>query len=204
MMPCESRLGSGFDWAQYGPSSEGFEAKIVGEKILKAMQRLRAVLARRPQAGIHADDPATARWVEGVRVITQHANGTEIATDMPAEIGGEGNQVTPGWLLRAGLASCLATRIAMEAANAQILLTRLEVIAKSTSDVRGLLGMTGEGGEPVTPAPSEVQLEVRVGASNVSRENLRAMIDSSYRCSPVSAAVEGAVAVGLRVAIEEN
>ncbi len=176
----------------------------MGEQILKAMQRLRAVLACRPQAGIHADEPATARWGEGMRIITQNANGTQITTDMPAELGGEGNQVSPGWLLRAGLASCLATRIAMEAAAAEVLLTRLEVTAKSTSDARGLLGMLGDGGEPVSPAPCEVQLEVIIGASNVSGEALRAMIDSSFRCSPVSVAVERAIPVGLRVDIVEN
>jgi uncharacterized OsmC-like protein len=176
----------------------------VAEQILKAMQRVRAVLARRPQAGIHADDPATARWDGGTRVVTRHAAGTQILTDMPAELGGEGNQVTPGWLLRAGLASCLATRIAMEAATAGILLTRLEVVAKSTSDARGLLGMMGESGEPVTPAPSEVQLEVSIDASDASPERLRAVIEASFRCSPVSAALERVVPVGLHVNIEAS
>jgi hypothetical protein len=92
----------------------------------------------------------------------------------------------------------------MEAAAAGILLTRLEVTAKSTSDARGLLGMMGEGGEPVTPAPSEIELEVRIGASNVPCERVRSMIDTSFRCSPVSAAVAGAVPVGLHVDIEGN
>lgn len=176
----------------------------MAQKILKAMQRVNAILARRPQAGIRPDEPATARWDEGTRVITRHANGTQILTDMPAELGGEGNQVSPGWLLRAGLASCLATRIAMEAAAGGILLTRLEVIARSTSDARGLLGMMDDHGEPVTPAPCELQLEVSIGASNVPHERLRAMIDASFRCSPVSAAVERAVPVGLDVAIEAS
>ena len=174
------------------------------ERILKAMQRVRAVLARRPQAGVHADEPATARWDEGMRVITSHADGTHVTTDMPAELGGAGNQPTPGWLFRAGLASCLATRIAMEAIAAGILLTRLEVIAKSTSDVRGLLGMMGDADEPVTAAPCEVQLEVHIGASNVAHERIRALVDASYRCSPVSAAVERAIPVGLLVDIDAN
>ena len=173
----------------------------MAEKILKAMQRVRAVLARRPEAAIHADEPATARWEEGLRVVTRHANGTQITTDMPAELGGEGNQVSPGWLLRAGLASCLATRIAMEAAAAGICLTRLEVTARSHSDARGLLGMTDERGEPVTPAPGEVQLDVSIDAANVPHERLRAMIEASRRCSPVSAALEQALAVRLRVYI---
>lgn len=168
------------------------------------MQRVRAVLARRPQAGIVADEPVTAHWNEGLRVITRHENGTQVLTDMVAELGGEGNQVSPGWLLRAGLASCLATRIAMEAAAAGIVLARLEVTAKSQSDARGLLGMTDDRGEPVAAAPCEVQLEVSIGAANVPHERLRAMIDVSSRCSPVSNALERAVPVKLHVDIQAN
>ena len=74
--------------------------------------------------GMHDDAPATARWRGGTRVVTSHANGIEIPTDMPGELGGSGDRVTPGWLFRAGLASCAATRIAMGAAAEGIELTR--------------------------------------------------------------------------------
>jgi uncharacterized OsmC-like protein len=168
------------------------------------MQRVRVVFARRPEAAIHADEPAVAGWEGGVRVVSRHANGTEIATDMPVELGGTGDQVSPGWLLRAGLASCLATRIAMEAAATGISLARLEVRARSTSDARGLLGMAGDGGVQITPAPGEVQLEVRIGAPNAARERLQAMVEDSFRCSPVSAAVERAVPVTLRLEIDPS
>jgi uncharacterized OsmC-like protein len=134
----------------------------------------------------------------------QAAAASQITTDMPAELGGAGNQVSPGWLLRAGLASCLATRIAMEAAATGISLTRLEILAKSTSDARGLLGMAGDGGVQITPAPCEVQLEVRMGAPNVARERLQAMVEDSFRYSPVSAAVERAVPVSLRIEIDPS
>jgi uncharacterized OsmC-like protein len=185
--------------------SESFiEATMTADIIAKAMHRVRTILARRPEAGVHADDPAIARWDEGMRVVVRHANGTQITTDMPVELGGTGDQVSPGWLLRAGLASCLATRIAMEAAVAAISLTRLEVLARSTSDARGLLGMLDNSGNKITPGPSEVQLEVRVAAPNVARERLQAMIEESFRCSPVSAAVERPVPVGLRIDFETD
>jgi len=177
---------------------------MTAENISKAMQRVRGVLARRPEAAIHADDPAVARWEGGARVVARHADGTQVTTDMPAELGGTGNQVSPGWLLRAGLASCLATRIAMEAAASGIALTRLEVVANSTSDARGLLGMAGESGVPVTPGPSEVRLDVRMGAPKVARERLQAMVEESFRCSPVSAAVETAVPVALHIEIDPS
>jgi len=178
--------------------------RIVSDKVLNAMQRVRAVLARRPEAGVHVDEPATSQWIEGLCVETFHANGTQITTDMPVELGGAGNQVSPGWLLRAAMASCLATRIAMEAAALGITLRRLEVVAKSTSDARGLLGMADEGGKKITPAPREVQLEVKIGATNSSKEQLQTMIDYSFRCSPVSAAIDRTISVGLHVDIEPS
>ena len=177
---------------------------MTAESISKAIERARAVLARRPEAAVYADDPAVAGWEEGTRVVARHANGTQITTDMPVELGGAGNQVSPGWLLRAGMASCLATRIAMEAAATGISLTRLEVSAKSTSDARGLLGMAGDGGVQITPAPCKVELEVRIAAPNALSERLRAMVEESFRCSPVSAAVERAVPVALRIDIDPS
>jgi len=174
------------------------------ENISKAMRRVRSILARRPEAGIHADEPAIARWDEGTRVVASHPNGTQIATDMPVELGGAGNEVSPGWLLRASLASCLAARVAMEAAATGISLTRLEVHGRSTSDARGLLGMTGAGGERITPAPSGVQLEVTVAAPDVERERLQAVVEDSFRCSPVCAAVEATVPVTLRINIDPS
>jgi uncharacterized OsmC-like protein len=177
---------------------------MTAEKISRAVQRLRKVLSRHPEAGIHADEPAVARWEQGLRVVCTHANGTRIATDLPAEIGGTGDQVTPGWLMRAGLTSCVASRIAMGAAAEGIVLTRLEVAATSTSDARGLFGITTDLGEPITAGPRDLRLEVRISASAVPAQRLRAIIDESYRCSPVSAALVSAVPVVLHVEIDPS
>jgi len=174
------------------------------ETISKAVQRVRSALARHPNAGIRADEPAIARWGQDLRVVCSHANGTQIATDLPAKVGGTGDQVTPGWLMRAGLASCLATRIAMEAAAEGIALTRLEVSAGSTSDARGILGMTTGLGEEISAGPRELRLEVRIGASGVPRERLQAIIDVSQNCSPVSAALVRAVPVALHIEIDPS
>jgi len=106
------------------------------EQLGVAMQRLRRVLERRPDHGLHDDSLATARWVQGTRVEASHANGAKVITDMPTEFGGSGDQVTPGWMFRAGIASCMATLIAMKAAEEGIMLTALEVKVKSRSDSR--------------------------------------------------------------------
>ena len=78
------------------------------QDIAAALRRVEAVFMRRPEAGLHDDVPVTARWDGGTRVVARHTNGTHVTTDMPVEIGGTGDQVTPGWLFRAGLASCAA------------------------------------------------------------------------------------------------
>jgi uncharacterized OsmC-like protein len=169
------------------------------EDIATAVHRVESILKRRPATGMHDDAPATARWRTGLRVAARHANGTQVLTDMPTELGGGGEQVTPGWLLRAGLASCLATRIAMGAAAAGIELTFLEVSASSRSDARGLLGMMEVSGEPVGAGPRDVQLLVRIAAAGVSGERVQELVEDSNRCSPVSAALRDQVAVALRV-----
>jgi uncharacterized OsmC-like protein len=165
------------------------------------MQRVESVLKRRPEVGLHEDAPATARWEGGTRIVTSHANGTRLSTDMPTELGGSGDQVTPGWLLRAGLGSCLATRIAMGAAAEGFEPTMLEVAVTSRSDARGLFGIRDAGGEPVCAGSRDVQVLVRIVAPGVSPERLRTLVEESNRCSPVSATLRDAVPMTLRIEV---
>lgn len=169
------------------------------ENIAAAMLRVQTVLQRKPQAGVHDDAPATARWQGDLRVVASHANGTQMATDMPKELGGTGDQVTPGWLFRAGLASCFATCIAMHAAAQGIALGVLEVRATSRSDLRGLIGMATADGAPVGAGPIETHLAVRVGAPGIAAERLNRLVEQSYSCSPISAALRDAVPVSLAI-----
>jgi len=177
-------------------------AAMTIKNIAAAVQRVESVLQRRPATGIHDDAPATARWQTGLRVVACHANGTQMLTDMPTELGGSGDKATPGWLFRAGLASCLATCIAMKAAAEGIELASLEVLATSRSDLRGLFGMADSTGAPVAAGPSEIQLRVRISAAGVSVERLRLLVEDSNRCSPVSAAARDAVAVAMRIEVD--
>ena len=136
-----------------------------------------------------------------MRVVTSHASGTQVVTDMPKALGGSGDRVTPGWLLRAGLASCVATRIAMSAAAENIELKALELVATSRSDTRGLLGMPDTNGASVNVGPREVELLVRISARGASPERLRGMVEDSHRLSPVSCAMKGVVPVTLRIEV---
>jgi len=172
------------------------------QHIAAALQRVESVMRRRPELGVHDDAPATARWEQGTRVVALHANGTQVATDMPSELGGTGDKITPGWLFRAGLASCAATSIALAAAAQGIELTTLEVHAGSRSDVRGMLGMTEADGTPVGAGPSDVQLQVRIAATGVDAARLRALVDDAYRRSPIPNAVLTALPVELRIDVD--
>lgn len=169
------------------------------QHLAAALERVHTVLKRRPDTGVHDDAPATARWQGGTRVVASHANGTQVASDMPTEFGGTGDHITPGWLFRAGFASCASTSIVMAAASAGIELTALEVRASSRSDSRGLLGMAGADGEPVFAGPADVQLHVSISATGVSAERLRELVESGVRCSPIPNAVRQATPFALLV-----
>jgi uncharacterized OsmC-like protein len=172
------------------------------QDLASTIQRTQKVLQRRPAMGLHDDPPATAEWRGGTRVASRHANGTEILSDMPTEVGGSGDRVTPGWLLRAGLAACATTRVAMGAATTGIELTALAVTATSRSDTRGLLGMTDAGGQKIGAEPCDVELHVRISAPSVSAERLRTLVEESCRCSPVPSALQNAIPMTLRIEVE--
>jgi uncharacterized OsmC-like protein len=171
------------------------------QDIAAAVQRAQAALERRPEMGLHDDAPATARWQGGVRVESCHPNGTAMLTDMPCELGGTGDRVTPGWLFRAGIASCAATSIAMFAAAEGIALGTLEVRVGSRSDTRGLIGMAGADGQEIYAGPRDMQLQVRIAAEGVSPERLRALAEAGVRRSPIPNAAQNPTPLALQVEV---
>jgi len=174
------------------------------ERIAAALGRLETVLRRRPTFAEHEDKPAIARWQGGTRFTVRPAQGDlEILTDLPAELGGDGEGITPGWLMRAGLAACAASSIRLQAAVEGIELESLEATASSRSDVRGLLGMTDESGVPTPTGYGEVRLLVRVSAPGVARERLQALIERANALSPVANALQRASAIRLSIELQD-
>jgi uncharacterized OsmC-like protein len=165
------------------------------------MTRLISIFTRKPEAGLHEDAAATAQWKGDSLVVVSHANGTAISTDMPAEIGGTGIHVTPGWLMRAALASCAATRISMSAHLEGIELSLLEVLASSRSDARGLLGMPDSTGQPVFPGVQDVVLTVHIAAPHVPADRLRALVAGSDLQSPVTATLRAGVPITTHIEV---
>jgi uncharacterized OsmC-like protein len=171
------------------------------QDIAAALERVQTVLRRRPEVGLHPDAPASARWTSGTRVVASHGNGTQVHTDMPAELGGSGDQVTPGWLFRAGIASCATTSIVFTAAAQGIELQALEVRVSSQSDTRGLFGMAGADGRPVYAGPGDMQLQVDITAPGLAPERVRALVDDALRCSPIPNAVLSATPLALHIGV---
>lgn len=174
------------------------------ERIAAALHRVESILRRRPAAAVHEDAPALACWQSGTRVVTKHPDGASVQTDLPSELGGTGDRLTPGWLWRAALGSCLTTRIVMAAAAEGLDLTSVEVETRSRSDVRGLLGVCDELGNVPCSAPGQVQMRVRIAARGVSSERLQALVRQSQSLSPVQMAATRALPVDLAVEVLEH
>jgi uncharacterized OsmC-like protein len=175
------------------------ENTMAAADLAAALERARKVFERRPGLGLSDDAPATARWSGGTRIVASHNNGTQMLTDMPQELGGSGDQVSPGWLFRAGIASCAATSIVMAAAAEGITLEALELRVQSRSDTRGLLGMAEADGRPVNALPRDMALQVRIAARGVAAERLRALVADAMRWSPIPGAVRDGVPIALHI-----
>jgi uncharacterized OsmC-like protein len=177
---------------------------MTARDLATAMERVSGVLRRRPEKGLHDDAPAAVRWGGDTRMVARHPGGLQFETDMPVELGGTGDRVTPGWMMRAGLATCTATVVAMKAAAHGIALTALEVEVGSRSDTRGLFGMADADGRPVGAGSRDVTMHVRLAAPGVSTERLRALVEESCRCSPILRVLTDGADVALRVDVPEG
>jgi len=170
--------------------------------VADALARLEKVLRRRPEAGLSDDATAFASWSgqgHALRVVCRHPNGREVQTDLPVALGGSGDEVSPGWLYRAGLASCATSSIVLLAASEGVALTRLEVDAASRTDARGLLGLEDERDGEVNPAPTAQHLVVRIAADGATQAQLQSFVERALRRSPIPRAVSH---TGLAVQVE--
>ncbi len=164
--------------------------------IAESISRVVEYLSANPDEARGTGTDATAT-VDGLRATVANPDGTVVVTDMPKAVGGGGTAPSPGWLLRAALASCDATVIAMRAASVGVTLDVLEVTATLDFDDHGLFGMDAD-----TPAgPLSATITVRIGASGVDRRMIEDIVQwSAEEHSPVGDAL--ARAVPSRIVIE--
>jgi len=167
------------------------------DAIRQSIQKATTYLREHPAEARYTDSVATATLERGLRIKVQGASGEQIATDMPASVGGEGSAPSPGWLFRAALASCEATLIAMHASVEGIELNRLEVVVDSESDDQGILGID----EAVPAGPLRIRVRVRLSAAKASNAALRELAAWGHRHCPVSDAASRAIETSLEVEI---
>ena len=164
---------------------------MTAQTIRRAVLAATEYLTGHPDEARYTDSVATATLEEGLRVRVDGQGGEAIVTDMPTSVGGAGAGPSAGWFFRASLASCVATLIAMRAAEEGVELTRLRVMVDSESDDRGILGM-----DPDTPA-GPLSMRIRVEASASDGRLLDGIIDSAIERCPVYDAVRRAVPVSV-------
>lgn len=158
--------------------------------IAQAIARVRDYFATHSDDARSTDSLAQARLIEGLRVRVEGPNGWTIDTDMATAVGGGGSAPSPGWLLRAAVASCDAVLIAMQAAEEGVGLRSLEADVTSESDDRGLVGL-GD----VPAGPLSLTLTVRIAGEGTSEQELSALVERALRRSPVSDALKRSVPV---------
>ncbi|HUG29218.1 MAG TPA: OsmC family protein [Candidatus Limnocylindria bacterium] len=164
--------------------------------IAAAIASVREDFEQHPEQAMSVDTFARARLVDGLRVDVEGPNGWSATTDMSKGVGGGGSAPSPGWLLRAAIASCDAVLIAMQAAEEGVRLTHLEAEVTSESDDRGLVGSAD-----VPAGPLRVNVVVRLAADGPPADGgLEGLVARALRRSPVSESL-GRV-VPLDVAVE--
>ena len=131
--------------------------------IRQAIENATAFLSANPDQARSTDSVATATVLDGLVVRVEGPNGATITTDMVPSVGGTNSAPSPGWLLRAAEASCVATLITMRAATLGIDLDTLEVTVDSESDDRGILGVD----DRVPAGPLRGRVSVRLAAAGV-------------------------------------
>lgn len=157
--------------------------------IQRSIEGVMKYLSERPDKWRSVDKPATATVEEGLRCRADGPDGVALISDMGKALGGGGSAPSPGWLLRAALANCDATVIAMRAAQLGVTLTTLTVTVDSESDNRGLLGMD----DAVPPGPLSMRTHVRIGAQGIAPDCLREIVEWAEAHSPVADAIRRAV-----------
>jgi uncharacterized OsmC-like protein len=163
------------------------------EHIRSSIDAAVGYLSAHPDEARYTDSVATATLEDGLRFRVRGPGGEEVVTDMPSGVGGGGEAPTPGWLLRAAMAACAGSLVAMEAARDGIRLTSLAVEVDGESDDRGILGMADD----VPAGPLSARIVVRVAADGDA--DLEVLVRRAVARCPVTDAVGRAVPTTVEV-----
>jgi uncharacterized OsmC-like protein len=165
-------------------------------RIRECLERASDALTQSPAMARGTAASLTARLIDGLSFEVKGAGGETVRTDMPRMVGGEGGAPNPGWLMRASLAACAGSVIAMRAARLGVKLTLLEVGAESDTDNRRLLGL-----DDASASVLAVRLRVKIGAPGASDDILREIAAWGEAHSPVACTLRMPPALSTEVEI---
>jgi uncharacterized OsmC-like protein len=168
------------------------------QAIRAAMDNVASAIAANPEKARVKNSPATANLRDGLAFSVTGPKGEAAQTDMPEAIGGGGGVPQPGWLMRASLAACTGTVIAMRAAKLGIALDKLSVTVESQGDNRGLLGLD----DSVSAALIGLRTVVNIRAADATRDQLDALIRWGDAHSPVACTLRNALAAEIELVVE--
>jgi uncharacterized OsmC-like protein len=157
--------------------------------IADAVTRATEYLTAHPEEARYRDSPARARLRDGLVVDVTGVGGEHVTTDMPSGIGGTASTASPGWLLRAAAAACVASLIAIRAASMGLELQAVDVEVDSESDDRGILGLD----DAVPAGALSVQVAVSIDAAGVDRPVLEQLAAWAIEHCPVTDSIKRAV-----------
>jgi uncharacterized OsmC-like protein len=165
------------------------------DEIREAIERATKYLAGHPEEAVYTDSRATAVLETGLRVRVSGPGDESAVTDMVPAVGGGGSAPSPGWLLRAAVASCVVTLAAMRTAQLGYSLGSLEVEVDSVSDDRGILGID----DAIPAGPLSVRIAVRLSASGVGRAEIESTLGWAVDHCPVVEGLRRAVPVSVEI-----
>lgn len=163
--------------------------------IKDAVANASAYLAAHPDEARYRDSPAIARIASGLSATVTGPGGESVTTDMPAAIGGGATAPSPGWLLRAATASCVASLIAIRGATLGMTVGPIEVTVDSESDDRGILGLDAG----IDAGALSMKVVVSLGGTDAGQEGVRELVNWAVRHCPVTDTIARAVPIEVEV-----
>lgn len=165
------------------------------DAIKTAVEAASTYLAAHPDEARYTDSLARAIVEDGLRVRVDGPSGERVVTDMPAAVGGRASAPSPGWMLRAAVAACVASLAVMRAAQLGWTGVRCEVDVESESDDRGMLALDAS----VPAGPLSMRVRLRLAADGIGLEGLEELAVWAVDHCPVSDAVRRGVPVHVEV-----
>lgn len=163
--------------------------------IADAVERASTYLTAHPEEARYRDSVARAHLSKGLVADVTGPTGESLRTDMPTGIGGGASAPSPGWFVRAAMASCLAALIAIRAAALGIELDGVDVEVDSESDDRGILGMD----DAIPAGALSVRVVASIDAPGANRGTVEALAAWALDHCPVTDTVQRAVPIQLEV-----